>query len=174
MIREGGGRNRPGRTPPSSLRQALMRATGLEWVMTQRGGHRLLGGGGSQTPISITRCAGHPPSPSASPLGEPDSPPPARRAARTPTSITVGGWTAPRHCHLPERHPSASPTGEPPPHQQQQRWEAGQTPISIARELHTHLPPTPQHDRLGRYPPSTSLWGMEGRPPPQYHYRGGQ
>lgn len=72
-----------------------MRATGLEWVMTQRGEQRLLGGGGSQTPISITRCAGHPPSPLAS---------------------LWGSWTAPHQHGGLHEPPSASPwgAGEPP------------------------------------------------------------
>lgn len=134
--------------------------------MTQRGGHRRLGGGGSQTPISITRCAGHPPSPPASLRGEPDSPPPAWWAARTPISITMGGWRDPRHVTFKRDPPQHHPLGSPLPRRSSSRGRLDRPP-SASPGIYTHIPsPHPTPDWLSRDPPSTSLWGWRADPHP--------
>lgn len=116
---KGGGQEETRKDPPSSLRQALMRATGLEWVMTQWGGGTASSAGVAARPLSTSPAAQDSPSTTISITGKvgeggAGEPPISMAVCMDPHHQLPGEAGQPllEH-HPPDRHPpTASPVGQ--------------------------------------------------------------
>lgn len=156
-----------------------MRATGLEWVMTQRGGAPPARRGWQPDPGQHHPLRRTPPHTSASLSGELDNPPlryQHGRLHRPQPSASPRGAGQP-HISITlqtDPHRQHHPPDRPPPHQHHQR-EAEQTPISITSgdyrdpPTHTSTAPeqiTPHHHRC-------QGWWTDPSPH-QHHHQGAQ